>query len=152
MATQTEIKKLNQVVEVKKFNWNLVLGAFAVLLLFGGVVLVWQVPVAKSESNYRALEAISTRYEGMAQAYADIYGIDTQKALSIISDRYQGMFALQAAGEKEQAQRALQLISTRYQARAVSYLTGIQSENTRALQIISDRYQALADRYLALGK
>ena len=68
------------------------------------------------------LSIISSRYQGMADAYATENDADFGRALETISARYQGMADAYNAGNEAGLRIALQAISNRYQAQAELFL------------------------------
>jgi len=173
MTTQTERMQVNQPIQtqVKTSHWLWALAAVLVLILAGGATRIYSSSGEVQASSRHGLDAISARYQAMANAYAIGNLLPTSQALTVISDRYQGMLeihttgqrsetlsALTAISERYQGQadslsseidrgfNALKILSSRYQAQADLLARGPMTESLRALTILSNRYQALADR------
>ena len=104
MTTQTEITKSNHVVQAPlRINipiWPLVLAVLLILSLIGVAFVVIPTKGEGINSSHRALEAISARYQGLADQYAAMRQADSQRALEAISARYQGLADLQLDQEK----------------------------------------------------
>jgi len=94
------------------------------------------------------LSIISSRYQGMADAYAVGNETDTRTALEVISVRYQGLADAYATENDADFGRALETISARYQGMADAYNAGNEAGLRIALQAISNRYQAQAELFL----
>ncbi len=156
MTTQTEIANFKQDVQpplpIKNYKWPLVLAVLVILAIVNAVIVIIPARAEHLDSNLRALEATSARYQYSADQYAAKRQADSQRALESISARYQGLADLQAANIPVDSQIALAATSARYQYSADQYAAKRQADSQRALESISARYQGLADLYQAQGK
>ena len=101
MTTQTEIANFKQDVQpplpIKNYKWPLVLAVLVILAIVNAVIVIIPARAEHLDSNLRALEATSARYQYSADQYAAKRQADSQRALESISARYQGLADLQAA-------------------------------------------------------
>jgi len=139
MTTHTEVTGSSQIVGTrlaeKKINWFWVMDiALALVLIITAFVVA--LPANRSvESSQRALEAMSARYQGVADIHAARNEASAQRALEAMSARYQGLADLQIA------QRSLKAVSARYQGLADLHV----ARSAPALEAMSARYQGLAE-------
>ena len=104
MTTQTEIVNSKQPVQpplpIKNYKWPLVLAVLVILTIVSAVVVIIPARAEHLDSNLRALEATSARYQYSANQYAAKRQADSQRALESISARYQGLADLYQAQGK----------------------------------------------------
>ncbi len=104
MTTQTEITKSHQApqapLQIKISIWPLVLAVLLIVALIGVAIVVIPTRGEDINSRGRALEAISARYQGLANLHAAKREADSQIALESISARYQGLADLYQAREE----------------------------------------------------
>ena len=145
MTTHTEVTGSSQIVGTrlaeKKINWFWVMAiALALVLIITAFVVA--LPAGRSvESNQRALEAMSARYQGVADIHASRNEASTQRALNAVSARYQGLADLHVA----RSAPALEAMSARYQGLAELHGAGQLAQHWSST---TGRYQALAEAYL----
>ncbi len=118
MTTQTEIANFKQDVQpplpIKNYKWPMVLAVVVILAIVSAVIVVIPARAEHLDSNLRALEATSARYQYSANQYASKRQADSQRALESISARYQGLADLYAINSPVDSQRALEATSARY--------------------------------------
>jgi uncharacterized lipoprotein YehR (DUF1307 family) len=152
MTTQTRLSETVQVVPtIAKSKIRIIPWVILALIIIALVAVVFAVSPAlnsKSETNMKALEAVSARYQGMADSYYAMQELNSQKALESISAHYQGLANLYGAELVTDSQKALESISARYQGQADLIAAKRQSDSQKALESISAHYQGLADLYL----
>ncbi len=146
MTTQVEVTGSKQIVQSRrdkrKLNWPWVAVIVLSMVL---IVTAFVATLPAEKSNQRALEAISARYQSMAELYEKRSKADSRSALEAISTRYQGMAKLYTKGNGSSSLHALEAISNRYQGLAELYTLGSEGDTQRALEIISARFQAQAE-------
>ena len=110
MTTNTEIANSKQAVQaplpIKNYKWPLVLAVLVILAIVSAVIVIIPTRAVNLNSNLRALEATSARYQYSADLYAAKGEADSQRALESISSRYQGLANLHAANSPVDSQRA----------------------------------------------
>ena len=125
MTTQTEIANFKQDVQpplpIKNYKWPLVLAVLVILAIVSAVIVIIPARAEHLDSNLRALEATSARYQGLSDLYAINSPVDSQRALEATSARYQGLADLYAINSPVDSQRALEATSARYQGLADLY-------------------------------
>ena len=104
MTTQTEIVNSKQPVQpplpINNYKWPFVLAVLVILAIVSAVIVVIPARAEHLDSNLRALEATSARYQYSADQYAAKRQADSQRALESISARYQGLADLYQAQGK----------------------------------------------------
>ena len=152
MTTQTQLSDSPQVVQspcksgLNFFPW--VLASLAIIALIVITIAVIPTKGGNLDHNVKTLEAISARYQGMADIHAANRQLDSQKALESVSAHYQGLANLYGATLVSNSQKALESISARYQGQVDLIAAKRQSDSQKALESISAHYQGLADLYL----
>jgi hypothetical protein len=150
MTTQTEITNPNHVVaipsKIKPTVWPLILIAILILAVVGAVVLVSPPEVEVVSGNTRALEAMSARYQGLAEAHAAKNQVSV-RSLKASTARYQGM-AEAFSSEGVSGLEAGRLASAaRYQGLAEMHAAGEVTSPEVYWTATAARYQALADDF-----
>jgi hypothetical protein len=148
MTTQVEVTKSSQTIQapsqIKKPIWPFVLAILLTLFLISAAILVISPAEAVSSGNQRALEAMTARYQGLAEMQARNEAA-LERGWQASAARYQGLADLQA---KPISSPALEAMTARYQG-----LAEMQARNEAALergwQASTARYQALAEYYQA---
>ena len=100
----------------------MVLAVVVILAIVSAVIVIIPARAEHLDSDLRALEAISARYQYSADQYAAKRQADSQRALESISARYQGLADLYAINSPVDSQRALEATSASYQGLADLYL------------------------------
>jgi len=104
MTTNTEIANSKQAVQpplpIKNYKWPLVLAVLVILAIVSAVIVITPARAEHLDSDLRALETTSARYQYSADQYAAKRQADSQRALESISARYQGLADLYQAQGK----------------------------------------------------
>jgi hypothetical protein len=145
MTTQTEIANFKQNVQpplpIKNYKWPLVLPVLVILAIVSAVIVVIPARAEHLDSDLRALEATSARYQYSADLYAANQAADSQRALESISARYQGLADLYAINSPVDSQRALEATSARYHPdHPDMQAANSPVDSQRALEATSARY------------
>lgn len=150
MTTQTEITTPNHVVaipsKIKPNVWPLILIAILILAVVGAVVLVSPPKAEVVSGNTRALDAMSARYQGLAEVHAANNPVSVG-SLEASTARYDGMveaFSFEGVSGLEAGRLAS---AARYQGLAEVHVTGEVASPEVYWSTTAARYQALADDF-----
>jgi hypothetical protein len=101
MTTQTDITNSSQVVQaplkIKTPIWPFIFVALLIVSVISAAILVIPPMVGKISGNDTALNAMSARYQGLAELHAAMDRSVTQRSFEAMSARYQGLADFHAA-------------------------------------------------------
>ena len=151
MTTQAEVTGSSQTagtrIAKKEINWFWVMAIALSLVLIITTFVVIQLAGNSVDNNQRALEAMTARYQALADYHAR-QEIQLERYWSVTAARYQGLADLHAASETASLERYRLVTAARYQAMADAYAKKeIQLE--RYWTATAARYQAMAEAYLS---
>jgi hypothetical protein len=150
MTTHTDISKANQTIQLPAES-RVSIGTVALVIILSlTLILITNSIVASRTSalstDQRALNAWTSRYQRMADAYAIKASVPSQRALDAWAARHQGLADAYALKSAANSHRVMVAWIARYQGQANAYALKIAA-NQRANAASAARYQGMAELY-----